>query len=127
MSGETHVESPRRLVTIVAADIAGYSRLVGMDEEGTIARIKRHRRDLIEPTVAEHNGRLIKWMGDGFLAEFSSPVEAVRCAVVIQQGRSSISQSWVKSRPHRLRTSGVCMVSPPPPDPAARDRRGSGR
>jgi formylglycine-generating enzyme required for sulfatase activity/class 3 adenylate cyclase len=88
MSGETHAESPRRLVTIVAADIAGYSRLVGIDEEGTIARLKRHRRELIEPTIAEHNGRLIKWMGDGFLAEFSSPVEAVRCAVVIQQSMS---------------------------------------
>jgi len=98
MSGETHVESPRRLVTIVAADIAGYSRLVGMDEEGTIARIKRHRRDLIEPTVAEHNGRLIKWMGDGFLAEFSSPVEAVRCAVVIQQ--SMAGRNAALSRPH---------------------------
>ena len=98
MSGETHTESPRRLVTIVAADIAGYSRLVGMDEEGTIARLKRHRRELIEPTVAEHNGRLIKWMGDGFLAEFASPVEAVRCAVVIQQ--SMAGRNAALSRPN---------------------------
>ena len=98
MSGETHPESPRRLVTIVAADIAGYSRLVGMDEEGTIARLKRHRRELIEPTVAEHNGRLIKWMGDGFLAEFASPVEAVRCAVVIQQ--SMAGRNAALSRPN---------------------------
>lgn len=98
MSGETHAESPRRLVTIVAADIAGYSRLVGMDEEGTIARLKRHRRELIEPTIAEHNGRLIKWMGDGFLAEFTSPVEAVRCAVVIQQ--SMAGRNAALSRPN---------------------------
>ncbi len=103
MSGETHTESPRRLVTIVAADIAGYSRLVGMDEEGTIARLKRHRRELIEPSVAEHNGRLIKWMGDGFLAEFTSPVEAVRCAVVVQQsmaGRNAAlpRPQWIQFR-----------------------------
>lgn len=76
---------PRRLAAIVAADIAGYSRLMGMDEEGTHARIKRHRRELVEPTIAEHHGRLVKYTGDGFLAMFDSPVEAVRCAVVIQQ------------------------------------------
>ncbi len=76
---------PRRLAAIVAADIAGYSRLMGRDEEGTHARIKRQRRELIEPTIAEHHGRLIKYTGDGFLAMFDSPVEAVRCAIVIQQ------------------------------------------
>jgi class 3 adenylate cyclase len=73
------------LAAIVAADIAGYSRLMGMDEEGTHARIKRHRRELVEPTIAEHHGKLVKYTGDGFLAMFDSPVEAVRCAVVIQQ------------------------------------------
>jgi formylglycine-generating enzyme required for sulfatase activity/class 3 adenylate cyclase len=76
---------PRRLAAIVAADIAGYSRLMGHDEEGTHARIKRQRRELIEPTIAEHHGKLIKYTGDGFLAMFDSPVEAVRCAIVIQQ------------------------------------------
>ena len=76
---------PRRLAAIVAADIAGYSRLMGRDEEGTHARIKRHRRELIEPSIAEHHGKLIKYTGDGFLAMFDSPVEAVRCAIVIQQ------------------------------------------
>ena len=76
---------PRRLAAIVAADIAGYSRLMGVDEEGTHARVKRHRRELIEPTISEHHGRLIKYTGDGFLAMFDSPVEAVRCAIVIQQ------------------------------------------
>ena len=103
MQGENGTQSSRRLATILAADIAGYSRLVGMDEEGTLARVKRHRRELIEPTVADHNGRIVKWMGDGFLAEFGSPVEAVRCAVVIQQsmaGRnaSQARQHWLQFR-----------------------------
>ena len=75
----------RRLASILSADIAGYSRLMQLDEEGTYARVMRQRRELIEPTVAEHHGRLIKYTGDGFLAMFDSPVEAVRCAVVIQQ------------------------------------------
>ena len=78
-------ESPRRLAAILAADISGYSRLMTIDEEGTHARVKRHRRELIEPTIAEHHGRLVKSTGDGFLAIFDSPVEAVRCAIVIQQ------------------------------------------
>ena len=77
--------SPRRLAAILAADISGYSRLMSIDEEGTHARLKRHRRELIEPTIAEHHGRLVKNTGDGFLAIFDSPVEAVRCAIVIQQ------------------------------------------
>jgi formylglycine-generating enzyme required for sulfatase activity/class 3 adenylate cyclase len=76
---------PRRLAAILAADIAGYSRLMGIDEEGTHARVKRYRRELIDPAIAEHHGKLIKNTGDGFIAMFDSPVEAVRCAVVIQQ------------------------------------------
>lgn len=76
---------PRRLAAILAADIAGYSRLMGIDEEGTHARVKWHRRELIDPTIAEHHGKLIKNTGDGFIAMFDSPVEAVRCAIVIQQ------------------------------------------
>jgi formylglycine-generating enzyme required for sulfatase activity/class 3 adenylate cyclase len=82
-SGED--ESSRRLATILAADIAGYSKLVGLDEEGTLARVRRQRREIMEPTVKEHRGRIVKWTGDGFFAQFDSPVEAVRCAVVIQQ------------------------------------------
>lgn len=76
---------PRRLAAILAADVAGYSRLMGIDEEGTHARMKRHRRELIDPTIAEHYGKLVKNTGDGFIAMFDSPVEAVRCAIVIQQ------------------------------------------
>jgi formylglycine-generating enzyme required for sulfatase activity/class 3 adenylate cyclase len=75
----------RRLAAILAADISGYSRLMGIDEEGTYARVMRQRRELIEPTIAEHHGKLIKYTGDGFLVMFDSPVEAVRCAIVIQQ------------------------------------------
>src|SRR5271170_1414538 len=75
----------RRLASILAADISGYSRLMQLDEEGTHARVMRQRRELIEPNLAEHNGTLIAYTGDGFLAMFDSPVEAVRCAIVIQQ------------------------------------------
>ena len=76
----------RRLAAIFAADVAGYSRLVGADEEGTLARLSSHRRELIEPKIAEHQGRLVKIMGDGVLAEFASPVKAVRCAIDVQHG-----------------------------------------
>ena len=75
----------RRLAAILAADISGYSRLMTIDEEGTYARVTRQRRELIEPTIAEHHGKVVKYTGDGFLAMFDSPVEAVRCAIVIQQ------------------------------------------
>ena len=95
--------APRRLAAIVAGDIAGYSRLMGMDEEGTHARVKRHRREIIEPTIAENHGRLVKYTGDGFLAMFDSPVEAVRCAIVIQQtmvGRNAAlpREQWILYR-----------------------------
>src|ERR1700722_14243775 len=76
---------PRRLAAIVAGDIAGYSRLMELDEEGTHGRVKRIERDLIEPSIAEHHGKLVKTTGDGFIAIFDSPVEAVRCSIVIQQ------------------------------------------
>ena len=76
----------RRIAAILAADIAGYSRLMQLDEEGTYARVMRQRRELIEPSIAEHQGKLINYAGDGFLAMFDSPVEAVRCAIVIHQG-----------------------------------------
>src|SRR5947207_1440181 len=76
----------RRLAAIFAADVAGYSRLIGADEEGTLARLKAHRRELIDPTIAEHQGRIVKTTGDGVLAEFASPVKAVRCAIEVQHG-----------------------------------------
>jgi adenylate cyclase len=76
----------RKLVAILAADVVGYSRLMGADEEGTLAVLKAHRRDLIDPKIAEHHGRTVKLTGDGALVEFGSLVDAMRCAVEIQNG-----------------------------------------
>ena len=75
----------RRLAAILAADVAGYSRLMGADEEGTLERLKALRREIVDPTIAEHHGRIVKTTGDGLLVEFASVVDAVRCAVAVQQ------------------------------------------
>src|SRR5215471_12034924 len=75
----------RRLAAILAADVAGYSRLMGADEEGTLERLKGLRRELLDPKIAEHRGRIVKTTGDGLLVEFASVVDAVRCAVEVQQ------------------------------------------
>src|SRR6516165_1211461 len=80
--------STRRLAAIFAADVAGYSRLMGQDEEGTHERLKAHLAQLVDPKIAEHRGRIVKNTGDGSLAEFSSVVDAVRCAVEVQRGMS---------------------------------------
>jgi adenylate cyclase len=74
----------RRLAAVLAADVAGYSRLIGADEEGTLARLKAHRRELIDPKIAQHKGRIVKTTGDGVLAEFASVVDALRCAGEVQ-------------------------------------------
>src|SRR5499427_5748698 len=74
----------RKLAAILAADVAGYSRMMGADEEGTLERLKAHRRELIDPKIAEHHGRIVKTTGDGMLVEFASVVDAVRCAVDVQ-------------------------------------------
>ena len=74
----------RRLAAILAADVAGYSRLIGADEEGTLARLKTHRSALIDPKIAQHKGRIVKTTGDGVLAEFASTVDALRCAGEVQ-------------------------------------------
>jgi adenylate cyclase len=74
----------RRLAAILAADVAGYSRLIGADEEGTLARLKAHRRELIDPKIAEHRGRIVKTTGDGLLVEFASVVDALRSATEVQ-------------------------------------------
>jgi adenylate cyclase len=83
LSGE-RVE--RRLAAILAADVVGYSRLMGQDEAGTLARLRAHRRELIDPKITEHKGRIVKTTGDGILIEFPSVVEAVACAVAVQRG-----------------------------------------
>ncbi|MFZ0057555.1 MAG: adenylate/guanylate cyclase domain-containing protein, partial [Pseudolabrys sp.] len=76
----------RRLAAIWAGDIAGYSRLMGVDEEGTLRQLKAHRKELVDPKITEHRGRIVKTTGDGVLVEFFSVVDAVRCAVDIQRG-----------------------------------------
>jgi adenylate cyclase len=78
----------RRLAAILTADVAGYSRLMGGDEEGTLAQLKAHRSALVDPKVDEHRGRIVKSTGDGILAEFASVVDALRCAVALQRGMS---------------------------------------
>jgi len=75
----------RRLAAILAADVAGYSRLMGADEEGTLAQLKALRRELADPKIKEHRGRIVKTTGDGLLIEFASVVDAVRCAVEVQR------------------------------------------
>src|SRR6202045_607190 len=76
----------RRLAAILAADVAGYSRLMGAGEEGTHERLRAHLRELVDPKIKEHRGRTVKNTGDGLLAEFASVVDAVRCAAEIQRG-----------------------------------------
>ncbi len=76
----------RRLAAILSADVVGYSRLMGVDEAGTLAALKSHREEFINPTITEHQGRIVKLMGDGVLVEFPSVVDAVQCAAVIQDG-----------------------------------------
>src|SRR2546428_7414106 len=76
----------RRLAAIFAGDIAGYSRLMNADEEGTMRQLKAHRKELVDPKIIEHRGRIVKTTGDGMLVEFVSVIDAVRCAVDIQRG-----------------------------------------
>ena len=88
----------RRLAAILAADVVGYSRLMSADEAGTLARLKALRRDMIEPKIAEHSGRMVKLMGDGALVEFPSVVAAVQCAVEIQQAVAERTTEMLEDR-----------------------------
>src|SRR5476651_2136362 len=81
----------RRLAAVLAADVAGYSRLMGLDEEGTLARLKAVRKALVDPTIAAHRGRIVKTTGDGMLVEFASAVDAARSAIEVQHGMSAHS------------------------------------
>ena len=85
----------RRLAAILTADVVGYSRLMGLDERGTLERLQRHRRELVEPKLAEHRGRMVKLMSDGALAEFASVVDAVQCAA--EAGR--VAESALRINP----------------------------
>src|SRR5947209_10958862 len=93
----------RRLAAILAADVAGYSRLMGADEEGTHERLKGHLGELVNPKIAEHRGRVVKNTGDGFLAEFASVVGAVRCAVEIQRGMAEREPEVAEEQQIRFR------------------------
>src|SRR5690348_13597781 len=95
--------SVRRLTAILAADVAGYSRLMGADEEGTHERLKAHLSELVNPKISEHRGRVVKNTGDGFLAEFQSVVDAVRCAVEVQRGMLDREQEVPDERRIRFR------------------------
>ena len=95
----------RRLAAIFAADVVGFSSLMGQDEEGTLARIKSLRREVIDPKVNEHHGRVFKTTGDGLLVEFSSPLEAVRCAVA----RPSVHQPLTSL--HRPSSFALASIS----------------
>src|SRR5215475_11808883 len=81
-----HMPESRKIAAILAADVVGYSRLASADEDRTLARLRALRSDLIDPTIAVHNGRMVKRTGDGSLVEFRSVVDAVRCAIEVQTG-----------------------------------------
>src|SRR5205807_6442750 len=95
--------SVRRLTVILAADVAGYSRLMAADEEGTHERLKAHLRALIEPKISEHRGRIVKNTGDGFLAEFPSVIDAARCAVEVQHGMADRERELPEEQRIRFR------------------------
>jgi len=97
MSSPSDQKAQRRLAAILAADVAGYSDLMSKDEEGTLTRLRFLRRELIEPKVRFHHGRLVKTVGDGFLVEFSSPLDAVRCAVDLQEALTFTDTEPAKS------------------------------
>ena len=117
-------QTERQLAAVVAADIAGYSRLMGADEEGTLAALKACRSELIDPGIDRHRGRIVKTTGDGLLIEFSSPVEAVRWAVgerkrLVDEGltRSQATAEAVASAqklkhltPHHLRHTAAALL-----------------
>jgi hypothetical protein len=102
----------RRLAAILAADVAGYSRLMGVDEEGTHQRLKAHLSQLVDPKIKEHRGRIVKNTGDGMLAEFSSVVEAVRCAAEVQRGMDSgVRAHPARQRSHPSRRGRVLLTA----------------
>ena len=88
----------RRLAAIVSLDVAGYSRLMGSDDSGTLAALKAHRRELIDPKINEYGGRIVKTTGDGLLLEFPSVVDAVRCAVDVQRGMAERNEGIAPDR-----------------------------
>ena len=96
----------RRLAAILAADVAGYSRLIESDEAGTLAALRERRKTILDPTVARHHGRIVKVMGDGVLVEFGSAVNAVACAIILQKQFAAANAGLVEDR-HILLRVGV--------------------
>ena len=100
MERARHARVERRLAAILAADVAGYSRLIEADEEGTLGRLRALRAEIIDPKIAGHKGRIVKTTGDGLLVEFASVVDALRCAALLQ---AAMAQSNVPTPPdHRI-------------------------
>ena len=99
----TTTTATRRLAAIFAADVVGYSRLMGADEEGTHERLKAHMREVVDPKIREHHGRIVKHTGDGVLAEFASVVDAVRCAGEIQRAMADRDLDLAAERRLRFR------------------------
>src|SRR5271169_2934393 len=99
----TTTTATRRLAAILAADVVGYSRLMGADEEGTHERVKAHLREVVDPKIHEHRGRIVKTTGDGVLAEFASVVDAVRCAGEIQRAMADRDLDLAEERRLRFR------------------------
>ena len=98
----------RRLAAILSADVAGYSRLMGADESGTLARLKTHREEIIDPKIAGHHGRIVKLMGDGVLVEFASVVEAVQYAAEIQRAMADRNLVCLALNIKRMGTLATC-------------------
>src|SRR5262245_48168128 len=102
----TEQRSKRRLAAILAADVVGYSRLMQADEAGTVEALKARRRNVLEPVLAEHNGRIVKLMGDGVLVEFASAVDAVECAARLQE-RMAVANAGQREDRHIVLRIGI--------------------
>jgi adenylate cyclase len=96
----------RKLAAILAADVVGYSRLMGADEAGTLSALKRHREAIFDPAVAAHSGRIVKLIGDGVIAEFGSVVDAVNCALSVQRSGAKRPDQSTSQPTIVLRASG---------------------
>ena len=96
----------RRLAAIIVADVVGYSRLMHADEAGTLAALENRRKDMIEPLVAKHRGRIVKLMGDGVLMEFASAVSAIECAVEIQAAMDAANEDLAEDQRFNIRNRG---------------------
>lgn len=102
------MKEQRRLAAIVSADVAGYSRLMGRDESGTLASLKAIRREVVDPRITEHGGRIVKTAGDGLLLEFPSIVDAVRCVVAVQTAMTSKTADVPEDRRIQVCVEELC-------------------